>query len=105
MAQDIVIYTVLHQPRRPKLPAQPIPEGAAPGDIERCLFDEQLNEQYLHKVATYCYYPATEMFLELADGGLKFSIGFSFSVIRPIRPFPPTGGASQRGARQRRAIS
>ena len=82
MAQDLVIYAVVHQPRRLNLPAQPIPKGAAPKDIERCLFDERLNEEYFHKVATYCYYPATEMFLELADRGLKFSIGFSFSVLR-----------------------
>ena len=82
MAQDLVIYAVVHQPRRIKLPAQPIPKGAAPKDIEYCLFDERLNEEYFHKVATYCYYPATEMFLELADGGLNFSIGFSVSVLR-----------------------
>jgi alpha-amylase len=82
MADDLVIYTVVHQPRRLKLPAQPIPDGSTPADIERCLFDEQMNEDYLHKVATYCYYPASEMFLELADGGLKFSIGFSLSVLR-----------------------
>jgi alpha-amylase len=82
MAQDLVIYAVVHQPRRIKLPAQPIPKGAAPKDIEHCLFDERLNEEYFHKVATYCYYPATEMFLELADGGLNFSIGFSVSVLR-----------------------
>ena len=81
MAQNIVIYAVVHQPRRLKLPAQPIPEGAEPQDIERCLFDETLNEQYFHKVATYCYYPATEMFLELAEKGLKFSLGFSLSVL------------------------
>jgi len=82
MAQDLVIYAVVHQPRRLKLPAQPIPKGAGSRDIERCLFDDQLNEEYFHKVATYCYYPATEMFLELAGGGLKFSIGFSVSVLR-----------------------
>jgi len=77
-----VIYAVVHQPRRLKLPAQPIPKGAGSRDIERCLFDDQLNEEYFHKVATYCYYPASEMFLELADRGLKFSIGFSVSVLR-----------------------
>lgn len=81
MAQNLVIYAVVHQPRRLKLPAQPIPEGAKPQDIERCLFDETLNEQYFRKVATYCYYPATEMFLELAGEGLKFSLGFSLSVL------------------------
>ncbi|MEA1958091.1 MAG: glycoside hydrolase family 57 protein [Chloroflexota bacterium] len=82
MATDLVIYCVAHQPRRIKLPAQPIPEHADPKDIERCLFDERLNERYFKKVATWCYYPATEMFLDLIDDGLKMSIGFSGSILR-----------------------
>jgi alpha-amylase len=82
MAEHLVIYTVLHQPRRLKLPAQPIPSGAQPEDIERCLFDEAMNEYYFHKVSTWCYYPATEMFLQFANQGFKFSIGFSLSALR-----------------------
>ncbi|MBE3597340.1 MAG: glycoside hydrolase [Limnochordaceae bacterium] len=82
MAQHLVIYTVIHQPRRLKLPAQPIPKGAVPADIERCLFDERMNRRYLEKVAATCYHPATEMFLELADRGLKLSVGFSWSFLR-----------------------
>ncbi len=82
MAENLVIYAVVHQPRRLKLPAQPIPSGATPADIENCLFDEAMNEAYLHKVATWCYYPAAEMFLELARQGMKFSIGFSVSFLR-----------------------
>jgi alpha-amylase len=78
------MYCVAHQPRRLKLPAQPIPAVADPQDIERCLFDEAMNERYLHKVATYCYYPATEMFLDLVEGGMKLSIGFSFSILRQM---------------------
>lgn len=82
MAQNLSIYTVVHQPRRLKLPAQPIPQGAKVRDIERCLFDEELNRRYFHKVATYCYYPATEMFLELVKQGFKLAIGFSESFLR-----------------------
>ena len=82
MAENLVIYTVLHQPRRLKLPAQPVPSGAQPAEIERCLFDEAMNEHYFHKVATWCYYPATEMFLQFANQGFKFSIGFSLSALR-----------------------
>jgi alpha-amylase len=82
MAKDLSIYTIVHQPRRLKLPAQPIPQGAKVPDIERCLFDEELNQRYFHKVATYCYYPATEMFLELAEQGFKLAIGFSESFLR-----------------------
>jgi alpha-amylase len=84
MVRDLVMYCVAHQPRRLKLPAQPIPAVADPQDIERCLFDEAMNERYLHKVATYCYYPATEMFLGLVEGGMKLSIGFSFSILRQM---------------------
>ena len=82
MARDLVIYCVAHQPRRLKLPAQPIPVGADIQDIERCVFDETLNEKYLHKVATWCYYPATEMYLDLVKHGFKMSIGFSISLLR-----------------------
>lgn len=84
MVRDLVMYCVAHQPRRLKLPAQPIPDTGDPHDIERCLFDEAMNERYLHKVATYCYYPATEMFLDLVEGGMKLSIGFSFSILRQL---------------------
>ena len=54
MATEVVVYTVVHQPRRIKLPAQPIPPGASVADIERCLFDERLNERYFRKVAATC---------------------------------------------------
>src|SRR5512136_619755 len=84
MARDLMMYCVAHQPRRLKLPAQPIPVTTDPQDIERCLFDEAMNERYLHKVATWCYYPATEMFLDLVEGGMKMSIGFSFSILRQM---------------------
>lgn len=82
MVADIAIYTVVHQPRRLKLPAQPIPRGASVEDITRCLFDEQMNERYFRKVAKYSYYPAARMFLDLVRQGLKLSIGFSLSFIR-----------------------
>lgn len=82
MVADLAIYTVVHQPRRLKLPAQPIPRGASIEDITHCLFDEQMNERYFRKVARYCYYPATRMFLDLVRQGMRLSIGFSLSFIR-----------------------
>jgi len=86
MANDIAVYTVIHQPRRLKLPAQPIPKNATVEDIERCLFDERMNERYFEKVATWCYYPATQMFLELVNNNnFKMSIGFSESFLRQAR--------------------
>ncbi len=82
MASDLVVYCVVHQPRRIKLPAQPIPKGAVPEDIERCLFDERMNERYFRKVARWCYYPATQRYIELVEQGFKFSIGFSVSFLK-----------------------
>lgn len=82
MANSVVIYAIAHQPRRLKLPAQPIPQGARSRDIERCLFDEGLNRHYFHKAASSCYHPATELFDRLAGEGLSLSIGFSVSLLR-----------------------
>src|SRR3989442_8641326 len=89
MVADLAVYTVVHQPRRLKLPAQPIPRGASTEDITRCLFDERLNEQYFHKVAQYCYYPAARTFLELVRQGLHLSIGFSLSFLRQAQDWDP----------------
>jgi alpha-amylase len=89
MTRNLVIYTVVHQPRRIKLPAQPIPQGASIKDITHCLFDEAMNERYFHKVATHCYYPATEAFLELVRQGFKLSIGFSISFLRQAEAWDP----------------
>lgn len=89
MVADLAIYTVVHQPRRLKLPAQPIPRGATIEDITRCLFDESMNERYFRKVAQYCYYPATRMFLELVRQDLKLSIGFSLSFVRQAQLWDP----------------
>lgn len=89
MVSDLAIYTVVHQPRRLKLPAQPIPRGASIEDITRCLFDERMNERYFRKVAQYSYYPATHMFLELVRQGMKLSIGFSISFLRQTAAWDP----------------
>ena len=82
MVADLAIYMVVHQPRRLKLPAQPIPRRASIQDIYHCLFDERMNERYFHKVAQTCYYPAARMFLELAQQGTHLSLGFSLSFVR-----------------------
>jgi alpha-amylase len=89
MVADLAIYTVVHQPRRLKLPAQPIPRRASVEDITRCLFDERLNEYYFRKVAQYSYYPAARMFLDLAQQGMRFSIGFSLSFIQQAEKWEP----------------
>ncbi len=89
MVADLAIYTVVHQPRRLKLPAQPIPRGASIEDIIHCLFDERMNERYFRKVAQYSYYPATRMFLELVRQGMQLSIGFSLSFLRQAAAWDP----------------
>src|SRR5262249_21750436 len=89
MAEHLVIYTVVHQPRRLRLPARPIPPGATPTDIARCLFDEPLNERYFRKVARTCYWPTTQRFAELVEQGLKLSIGFSLSFVRQAETWDP----------------
>jgi alpha-amylase len=81
VARYVVVYTVVHQPHRLKLPAQPIPAGAAPADIERCLFDRAMDERYLGQVATKCYQPATALFREILGRGFKLSIGFSETAL------------------------
>jgi alpha-amylase len=82
MVADLAVYTVVHQPRRLKLPAQPIPRGASAEEIAYCLFDERLNEHYFHSMAQRSYYPGVRLFLDLVRQGFKLSIGFSLSFIR-----------------------
>lgn len=80
--EDVLIYTVIHQPRRLRLPAAELPAGADPSTIADLLFDEPLNEHYFRKVAESCYYPAIAQFRALLDKGLKLSIGLSLSFVR-----------------------
>ena len=89
MVADLAIYTVVHQPRRLKLPAQPIPRGASIPEIYHCIFDERMNERYFRKVAQYCYYPATRMFLDLVRKGMRLSIGFSLSLLHQAEKWDP----------------
>ncbi len=85
MAENVVTYCVVHQPRRVRLPAQVIPETRAPGQMAAYLFDDDMNRRYFEKVARWCYYPATEMFLDMLDEGFKLSLGFSVSFLWQLR--------------------
>jgi alpha-amylase len=89
MARDVVVYLVVHQPRRLRLPAQPIRAGASADEIENALFDEPLNERYFRKVAHRCYWPAVELFTELVAHGFKLNVGFSFSFLRQAQRWDP----------------
>ena len=90
MTTQAMIYTIVHQPRRLKLPAQPIPQGASVEDIEHCIFDEAMNERYFRQVAEKSYYPATERFLRMVRGNdFKMSIGFSLSFLKQAEKWDP----------------
>lgn len=85
MAENLVTYCVIHQPRRIKLPAQIIPPGTKPNAMAPYLFDDQMNRRYFEKVARWCYYPATDMFLDMLDQGFKLGLGFSVSFLWQLR--------------------
>lgn len=84
VARNLVVYTIVHQPHRLKLPAQPIPAGAGAADIERCLFDRAMDERYFQQVAAKCYRPAVAAFRRLVQQGLRLNIGFSESVLEQL---------------------
>ena len=75
------MYTVVHQPRRLRLPAKVIPLGTPPDDFASFVFDEAMDRRYFEKVAQYAYLPATGMFRDLTKRGWRMSIGFSNSFL------------------------
>lgn len=85
MAENLVTYCVVHQPRRIRLPAQIIPQGTEPREMAAYLFDDPMNRRYFEKVARWCYYPATQMFEEMLGAGFKLGIGFSVSFLWQLR--------------------
>jgi alpha-amylase len=90
MVVDVALYTYVHQPRRLKLPAQPVPRGASLEDLTRCLFDERLNERCFRQVAQSCYYPTVHLLLELVRlQGLRLAISFTLSFVRQAERWEP----------------
>ena len=89
MAESLVVYTIVHQPHRLKLPAQPIPEGASPEDIARCLFDRAMDQRYFQRVADRCYRPACAAFQRLVRRGFRLCIGFSGSALEQMAAWDP----------------
>src|SRR6202158_5437576 len=81
MAENLVVYTVVHQPRRLRLPARVIPAGTPPDVSASFRFDEAMDRRYFEKVAQYAYLPATAMFRDLTRRGWRMSIGFSNSFL------------------------
>ena len=89
MAENLVVYTVVHQPRRLKLPAQVIPPRTSAETIPEFVFDEEMNRRYFDKVATFAYTPASAMFRDLTKRGWKMSIGFSNSFLLQAETWAP----------------
>src|SRR5207244_4890322 len=81
LAENLVVYTVVHQPRRLKLPAQIVPATTAPEEMSDFLFDDALDRRYFEQVAASSYIPAAAMFTDLVRRGWKMSIGFSNSFL------------------------
>src|SRR5438270_13796376 len=90
LAERLVVYTVLHQPRRLRLPAQPVPLGTPAEELSEHLFDEPMNRRYFEKVAESCYVPATAMFKRLTAAGWKMAIGFSNSFLLQAEAWGPS---------------
>ncbi len=90
MVADVALYLAVHQPRRVKLPAQPIPRGASLEDMTRCLFDERLNERSFRQAAHSCYEPATRLLLDLVRRqGLRLALGISLSFMQQAALWEP----------------
>jgi alpha-amylase len=89
VAENLVVYTVVHQPRRLKLPAQVIPSKTSPETMPDFVFDEAMNRRYFDKVATFAYTPASAMFRDLTRLGWKMSIGFSNSFLLQAESWAP----------------
>ncbi len=89
MAENLVVYTVVHQPRRLKLPAQVIPAKTPVDDLAAYLFDGEMDRRYFDKVARHAYLPASALFRDLTRRGWRMSIGFSNSFLVQAETFGP----------------
>ena len=89
MAKHLVVYSLIHQPRRVRLPARPIEAGASPADMAELLFDPELDKHYLDVIGKWCYHPAAQAWSDMLDDGMKLGIGFSLSVLRQFEKWDP----------------
>jgi alpha-amylase len=89
VAEHLVIYSLIHQPRRVRLPAAPLPRGAPTQELEQLLFDADLNRFYFEKVARWCYRPATQIWAELLDEGMKLGLGVPLSTVPQFERWAP----------------
>lgn len=89
MVVDVALSLTVHQPRRVKLPAQPIPRGASIEDMTHCLFDARLDEQEFREVAQV-YANAMRLFLALVRyRGLRLALGISLAFVQQATLWEP----------------
>lgn len=89
MADQLVIYTLVHQPRRVRLPAVPLTRGATASELASHMFDTDLNRHYFEKVARWCYRPAIPQWRRLLDEGLSLALGIPLSSVRQFETWAP----------------
>ena len=89
MVEQVVIYALIHQPRRVRLPAQPLPRGADADELAELIFDTELNQHYFEKVARWSYRPAIKIWRELLDDGMKLGLGVPLSTVPQFEQWDP----------------
>ncbi len=89
MAEHVVIYALIHQPRRVRLPAQPLPRGADADELAALMFDTELNRHYFEKVARWSYRPAIQVWRDLLDDGMKLGLGVPLSAVPQFEQWDP----------------
>src|SRR5260370_13010474 len=87
VAENLVVYMVVHQPRRLRLPAHVVPAKTAPEALSDYLFDDALDRHYFEQVAASSYLPAAAMFTDLTRRSWKMSIGFISSFLLHAEPW------------------
>lgn len=88
-ARDVVVFALIHQPRRLRLPAAPLPPGASAAVLEEALFDDALNERYFRRTAERCYHPATARLRKMAGEGFKLALAITGSFLDQAARWDP----------------
>jgi alpha-amylase len=92
----ITLFFFAHQPDR-LLPHERRRDTArvAPNKLHSHYFDDELNRLVFHKVAEKCYYPATQLLLELVEGfkdhdkPFRIAYGLSGTLLDQIQRYDP----------------
>ncbi len=112
MAENLVTYCVIHQPRRIHLPAQVIPAGTKPGAMAPYLFDDRHEPPLLREGRALVLLPGGGHVHGYARRRLQAGLGFLGELplaVAPLgsqtgRTFAPAGGSPQLRTRGGRAL-